>query len=214
MKNIIARVHSKTTIPKEGVELNIQSIDHIIKNNVDGVIVECGVWKGGSMAAMLYRLQEHNDVSREAYLFDTFAGMTKPTEEDTKFNSNVPAMIKFNKSQKSDHNEWCYAALEEAQKTMKDTMYPTEKINYIIGDVNETAAKHTQPIAILRIDVDFYEAVKSCLEELYPKVSKNGIIIFDDYGIWKGAKKAVDEYFEGQDITLNEVRHIRWMRKA
>ena len=62
-------------------------------------------------------------------------------------------------------------------------------------------------ISLLRLDTDFYESTKIELEELYPLLSKNGILIIDDYGHWKGARKAVDEYFKKKKLFpfLNKV---------
>ena len=51
------------------------------------------------------------------------------------------------------------------------------------------------------LDTDYYESTKFALEKLYDKVSKNGIIYIDDYGNWKGAKQAVDEFFKRKKIN-------------
>ena len=212
-EQIIQLVKGTTKVMREGVELNIQSIDYIIKNNIEGAIVECGVWRGGSIAAMMYRLCDYNATAREIYLFDTFAGMTEPTKVDMKYNSQEPAKVKFDKMQRQEHNEWCFAELNEVKKTMKAIPYPSNKINYVVGDVlKTTGAENIPKIAVLRIDVDFYEGTKACLESLYSSVVKGGIIILDDYGIWDGAKKATKEFID-ESIELKKVKHNRWFYK-
>ena len=210
---IVHLVKKTTKVIHEGIILNVDSVDHIVNNNIEGDIVECGVWKGGSVAAMVHRLCDHVDTSRNIYLFDTFAGMTEPTDVDVKVNSTTPAKIKFDELQQEDHNEWCFAGLSTVKRTMESVPYPNDKIKYVVGDVLATTVAEDIPnIAILRIDVDFYEGTKACLEALYPHVVSGGIIILDDYGIWNGAKQAVDEFID-ESITLQQVRHNRWFYK-
>lgn len=216
MKDILALAKRTSGVPAEGIKLNIRSVDRVVKGGIKGAIVECGVWKGGSIAAMMYRLSQLKDTSREIYLFDTFAGMTEPTDVDKKYNSNKPAALKFKKMQRSDHNEWCYAPLNQVKTTIDAVPYPNDKVHYVVGDVLETTPRQADTIssiAILRIGVDFYEGTKVCLETLYPKVAKGGIVILDDYGIWKGAKKATDEYLKEYNIELQSVLHMRWFVK-
>ena len=57
-------------------------------------------------------------------------------------------------------------------------------------------------IALLRLDTDWYESTKHELEHLYPLLVSGGVIIIDDYGHWKGAKKAVDEYIKDNNLPL------------
>jgi O-methyltransferase len=74
-------------------------------------------------------------------------------------------------------------------------------VQFVKGLFQETLPAVTvSPIALLHIDGDWYESVKTCLDNLYDKVSPGGIIQFDDYGYWKGARKAVDEFFEARGI--------------
>jgi len=75
-------------------------------------------------------------------------------------------------------------------------------VKLVKGDVRETLTDNRnipENIGILRLDTDFYESTKVELEVLYPRVSSGGVVIVDDYGIWQGSKKAVDEYF-GSDL--------------
>ena len=163
----------------------IEAIEYLTKYQIPGAIVECGVWKGGSMMAAALALQ---DTNRELYLYDTFEGMTDPTEVDKSFDGRT-AIEQF-----SDVR--CYAGLEEVRTNMLSTGYPEDKIHFVIGRVEEML-QVTVPdtIALLRLDTDWYESTKCELENLYPRLVKGGILIIDDYGHWQGCKKAVDEYF-------------------
>jgi len=225
-KHIIGLVNGCTLVPPEGIALNISSIDYINTKQgspatyrIPGAIVECGVWKGGSMASMLYRMQHDPEQDRDVYLFDTFAGMTEPTIYDTKIKGQAPAIVKFNQMQQENYNSWCYASLNEVKRNIQKTRYRPEKITFVVGDVVEQLPiwqEQISEIALLRIDVDFYQGTKACLESLYPNVAKGGVVIFDDYGIWSGAKKAVDEYMIEHKIDKQLLRnklHLRYFYK-
>jgi hypothetical protein len=192
---IFERVKSQTMIGALGVLANIDAVDYIFDNAISGCIVECGVWKGGSVAAMLLRLVERGVTDRQVYLFDTFAGMTEPTAADKR--GDMPAIGKFNESQKDNHNNWCYSPLEVVKANIAATDYPPELVTYIAGDVLKTLPdSKLPPIALLRLDTDWYESTKAELDHLYPMVVHRGAVIIDDYGTWEGARQAVDEYFQ------------------
>lgn len=198
-RDIYAQVKSQTMIGGPGILANMDAIDYISKNRIPGAIVECGVWKGGSVAAMLERLKDHQETSRSIFLFDTFAGMTAPTAFDKK--GSVDVQKKFENSQKDGHNEWCYSPLTTVKGTISRTGYPEQNVFYVQGDVLETLpVTKTGEIALLRLDTDWYESTKAELEHLYPKVVRGGVIIIDDYGAWEGARKATDEYFRQKNM--------------
>ena len=209
---IYEKVKDQTLIRGLGILANMDAVDYICGNNLPGCIVECGVWKGGSVAAILLRLLDHGVLNRSVYLFDTFAGMTEPTEVDK--TGEKDAMREFANSQEKSHNAWCYSPLEEVKKNIDATGYPSENVHYVKGDVLETIPRNNPPdIALLRLDTDWYESTKVELQYLYPKVVDGGVVIVDDYGTWEGARKAVDEYF--QDLSfrplMSRVDHARRM---
>ncbi len=198
-REIYAQIKNRTMIGGLGILANMDAIDYLCQNKISGAIVECGVWKGGSVAAMLSRLMDNNDKTRKVFLFDTFAGMTAPTAFDKKGSVNV--VKKFEDCQKSDHNEWCYSPLTTVKETISMTGYPNSNISYVQGDVLKTLPEtNTGEIALLRLDTDWYESTKCEMEYLFPKVVHGGVIIIDDYGAWEGARKAVDEYFAERNI--------------
>lgn len=196
-----------TMTSKERMYALYKSVEYIIKNNISGDFVECGVWRGGSTMLIAYTLFELNITDRKIYLYDTFEGMTQPTEFDHMVaNNKVRASAKWKKEQKKDHNKWCYASLSEVKSNMASTKYPINNIVFIKGKVEETIPK-TIPskISILRLDTDWYESTNHELIHLFPILSKNGVLIIDDYGYWAGSKKAVDEYFSNRQILLNRI---------
>lgn len=173
------------------------SVDHVCKNSIEGDFVECGVWRGGNSALANLIIKENNQTnSRNVYLFDTFEGMTAPTNEDKHEGINTQEW--FERYQKETHNEWCYASLEDVKHTMSVMSCSSANVFYVKGPVEKTLIvpeNLPKKISVLRLDTDWYESTKIELEVLYPLLESGGILMIDDYGYWEGARKAVDEYF-------------------
>jgi len=176
-----------------------KATQHIIKNNVQSDIVECGVWKGGSMMVSAFALENLNHLERKIFLYDTYEGMSKPTEKDVPALTKIDTQAEWNKSQKDNFNDWCYSSLNEVKKNLSLTGYPQDKMVFVKGKVEDTIPKIIpEKISILRLDTDWYESTYHELTHLFPRLSHGGILIIDDYGYWKGAKEAVDKYFKEQ----------------
>lgn len=172
-----------------------EAVKYVVANKIAGSFVECGVYRGGSSLLAALTFSELGD-RRDLWLYDTFAGMTPPTEFDSKRNLSAERTVEhFEKSNSGDFNEWCFASLDDVKACLALANYPAEKVHYVVGDVSKTLVD-TKPgqIAILRLDTDFYDSTKAELEQLYDLLSPGGILIIDDYGSWDGARKAVDEY--------------------
>ncbi len=186
-----------------GLYTAFNATDHISKHKIQGAIVECGVWKGGCTAIMAEHLVKQGDVSRDFYLYDTFEGMSEPTDKDFSFFTTMKADALYETYQKDGKSDWSVGALETVQKVLGDTGYPPDKIHTIQGKVEDTLPKEMpDEIALLRLDTDWYESTKHELEHLFPKLVKGGILIVDDYGAWAGSKQAVDEYFAAHPHDL------------
>jgi predicted O-methyltransferase YrrM len=176
-----------------------QALFYVIENNIQGDFVECGVWKGGSAMMMALVLKKYNLTNRKLYLYDTFEGMSEPTELDkTAKGTEAAVLMKHQKNNKgSDTSVWCYSPLEEVKKNLLSTGYPDAQIRYIKGKVEDTLnGQLPGKLALLRLDTDWYESTRIELQVLYPLLEKKGVMIIDDFGHWEGAKKAVIEYFE------------------
>lgn len=181
------------TSPKKMAALN-KAVIYVNENNIQGSLVECGVFKGGSVMNMALT-QLNYPTLRHIYLYDTFEGMTPEGELDIN-HRGIPATTILKKPSKK-----CIASLEEVQQNLTLTGYPKEFLHFIKGDVAQTL-KQTLPnkIAVLRLDTDWYESTKIEMEQLYPRLAKGGVLILDDYGYWKGARIAVDNYFASLGI--------------
>lgn len=184
----------------------IRAVDYIEQNNLEGAIVECGVWKGGSIMAALLELNRLENQDREIYLYDTYEGMNAPSFND--WSHRVGSAVK---AFKNKDDTWerikCYSSLDEVVKNISSTSYNMDKIHFVKGEVENTIPT-TVPgkIAILRLDTDWYESTKHELEHLFPLLVSGGVLIIDDYGHWEGCKKAVDEYIKENNLNLFLVR--------
>jgi O-methyltransferase len=202
-QEIFSRCHSFSMASRERLYAVFQAVQYVNVNRIPGDLVECGVWRGGaSMVAALTQLSQ-GKTSRQIWLYDTFAGMTTPTEKDVHRWAGKSAWRKWASSERAEYNDWCRAGLDEVKRNLFSTDYPRDLIEFIQGDVRETlTTARPDQIAVLRLDTDWYDSNKIELEALYPRLSKGGVLILDDYGVWNGARQAVDEYFEKQDIKM------------
>lgn len=180
-----------------------QAIEYISKNNIPGEIVECGVWRGGSAMVCAYALQKLRDTKRRIFLYDTYRGMTEPDNRDRTVLGNTSAHDIWEKSQQENGNAWCYASIEDVQKNLFRTKYPKRKLAFIEGKVEETIPKiMPKHIALLRLDTDWYGSTYHELTYLYPRLVPGGVLVIDDYGHWKGVRRAVDDYFRKHKISI------------
>jgi O-methyltransferase len=169
------------------------AIRHVTAAGIPGAIVECGVWRGGSMMAAALTLIEQRATDRELFLFDTFAGMTPPTHDDVDLSGRNAEDLLARHDRKAPI--WAHAELAEVRRNMESTGYPSDRIRYVVGPVEETLpAEAPERISVLRLDSDWYTSTRHELIHLYPKLSDGGVLIIDDYGHWKGSRRAVDEY--------------------
>ena len=172
--------------------------------NLPGAVVECGLFKGNSF----FRLAHFRDLlesrySRKIIGFDIFGAFPKTNfEEDKKYLRNFANTAGENSI---DINE-----IEKIMKYKK-----LENYEFVKGDINKTIPEYCKnnehlKIALLHIDTDVYEPAVTILENMYDRVVRGGIIMFDDYGTFPGETKAVDEFFLGKGLVVEKlpVSHI------
>lgn len=180
--SIYVEFSSYTMIPEKAFLDNLLLCDNV--KEIEGDVVECGVWRGGMIAGIAKKL----GMSRNYYLFDSFEGLPEATEIDGQtamdWQKNTNADNYFNN---------CSAEIDFAIEVMKKVKVKYECIK---GWFSETIPTFdgTDKIAILRLDGDWYDSTLICLKYLFPKVVKGGIIIIDDYYTWDGCSKAVHDY--------------------
>ena len=194
---IMRAVKDHTSSGPERLTGLMNAVRYLVENKIPGDFVECGVWRGGSMMAAMSTLINLGDTSRRFHLFDTYEGMSAPTEKDVMFDGQKASDL-LNATQKAEGpgNYWCVAGIEDVRASVASTGYPMDRIHLVKGKVEDTIPSQApDQIALLRLDTDWYESTAHELLHLYPRLSPNGVIIIDDYGHWQGARRAVDEYF-------------------
>ena len=200
---LIRAVRDYTMTSPERLYSLIQAVRYVSAASIPGDVVECGVWRGGSMMAVALTLIACKDVARELFLFDTFEGMAPPTKRDVAIDGQSARKLLDSHRKTESDSVWCYATLDQVRDAMSSTGYQAGKIHYVKGKVEDTIPLRAPPkIALLRLDTDWYESTRHELEHLFPRLAKGGVLIVDDYGHWKGAREAVDEYLAANGIKL------------
>jgi O-methyltransferase len=191
-----------TMTSKERIFALRKSVEYIVKHEIPGAIVECGVWKGGSMMAIARTLLESGNHERVLYLFDTFEGMPEPSDIDRSFQGEGASYL-LERSSKESSPVWAFSPLAEVKQNMQSTGYDEKKVIFVRGNIEETVPLHApDQIALLRLDTDWYESTFHELTHLFPRLSIGGVLIIDDYGHWKGARAAVDRYLAEHNVKV------------
>lgn len=197
------RVSPYTMTTPERVDGLAAAVEYVVKQDIPGALVECGVWKGGSAMAMALTLLEAGVRDRDIYLYDTFSGMSAPGEVDVAFDGRQASEMFEQTKQSEDASDWCRSPLDEVRRNVESTGYPPERLHFVEGKVEDTIpGTMPEDIAILRLDTDWYESTKHELTHLYPRLVEQGLLLIDDYGHWRGARKAVDEYIDQHGLRL------------
>lgn len=212
-RDLMARVRPYTLTSDERIYALTEAVRYVVRREVPGAFVECGVWRGGSVMAMINALQREGVDDRDIYMYDTFEGMTKPSDIDTS-SFDAPALEHWDKAVRKGVHAWPQWFNEElfnldlVKRVLQDTGYPSERLHFVQGTVEETIPEQVpERIALLRLDTDWYESTRHEMVHLYPLLPPGGVLVIDDYGHWDGCREAVDEYFDsvGEAPLLNRV---------
>jgi hypothetical protein len=194
-EEIWKKIRRYTMTDRKRVNGLINAIEYTLEKGIPGDFVECGVWKGGNIMTMILVLQKHNE-KRRIWLYDTFEGMSEPTEEDVHRGKDAQSMMDKNPFIK------CIAPIDAVRKAVGSLNYEGELV-YVKGKVEDTIPEMMpKTIGLLRLDTDWYESTAHELKHLYPLLKEEGVMIVDDYNFWDGSTKAVNEYFtEGKNLS-------------
>ncbi|CAN5394255.1 N/A [soil metagenome] len=188
-----------TMTGKEAMFALYEAVRYVSALGISGDFVECGVWRGGSALVAALTFRELGD-PRRLWLYDTFEGMTAPTEVDVDRDGGRAADYI---ERYGDDGHWCYAGLDEVRATFSDLGFDAESVTFVQGDVLQTLLEaKPETAAIVRLDTDWYESTRLEMELLYPRLQPGGVLIIDDYGHWAGSRLAVDEYFADRPRPL------------
>lgn len=189
-------VRNLTMTSPERIFAVCQAVEHLTANKIEGDFVECGVWRGGSSVAMLRTLLATGTKDRELWLYDTFEGMSQPTDHDVDcFGRDAADLLSEQQDRTAADSVWCEASLQDVQANINKCNYPAEQIHYVAGKVEDTIPNQIpDAISLLRLDTDWFDSTWHELVHLYPRLVSGGVLIIDDYGHWQGCREAVDQY--------------------
>lgn len=178
---------------------NIQfCIENIIENNVEGDIIETGVWRGGGTIFMKAVLRSYGDNTRKVFVADSFEGLPPPDE-------NYPA----DRGDMHHKNKYLAVSKEQVEANFKSYDLLDENVIFIKGFFEHSLANAPiEKLSILRLDGDMYSSTIQVLDVLYDKVSIGGYIIVDDFAL-DGCKKAIEDFRAKRQIT-DEIHTIDW----
>lgn len=197
----LIRLMSHTLVTYE----RLSSLHNLARTiRIPGAFVECGVWRGGCAAVMAYFAAQQK---RMTYLFDSFEGLPEPLPIDGK------RALRASRGKVSGalHS---IGIVEASEEDVKDLLFQRFRLDPQVvviykgwfQNILPTVAPTLEPIAILRLDGDWYESTRVCLEHLYDHVVPGGYVIIDDYGEFEGCQKAVDEFFADRGVKV-ELRY-------
>lgn len=163
------------------------AVRHVVENEIPGDVVECGTARGGSAALMGMTLQALG-AQRDLWVFDTFEGIPPPTSQDPD-------------RELAELYVGGFRGEYEEVRSLFEQLGILERAHLVKGLFQETLATAAiDSIAVLHVDGDWYDSVMVCCEQFYDRVSPGGVIQFDDYGHWAGARRAVDEFVTRRSI--------------
>jgi O-methyltransferase len=190
-------VRDCTMVSVERAYATFNACRYVCRYGIAGDFVECGVYRGGMAMLAALVFSKMGQTSRGVWLFDTFAGMSAPTDVDMdRQGLTAVAALEIDPAM-------CRAELDQVRSNVARVAYPNT--HFIQGDVLQTLRQPLLPdvISVLRLDTDWYESTKIELDVLYPRLVNKGVVLVDDYGHWLGSRKAVDEFIEELNIPVH-----------
>jgi O-methyltransferase len=175
------------------------------REGVVGAIVECGSWRGGSLALIDWVMRRRHD-ARPLWAFDSFEGLPPPGARDSAA------------ARRGFFPGWCAATEDDVRRAFEAVGNGIDGLHVVRGWLADTIPSvDTGPIALLSLDVDWHDSVRTALEGLFDRVSAGGIINVDDYGRWSGCDEAVHEFMTSRELPLTMLqrtgRHGAWLQK-
>ena len=167
-------------------------IETVLKDEIEGDIIETGVWRGGAMMFAKAVLNKHSASDRSVWCADSFEGLPKQYGRDSEIRAD-PDLA---------GNTHLGVSQPDVEANFRRFDLLDENVKFVKGWFSDTLHKTPiEKVAVLRLDGDLYESTMDALDALYPKVSNGGFVIVDDYGSWKGCSAAVDEFRDTHGIT-------------
>jgi hypothetical protein len=163
-------------------------IKEVLENNIEGDVIEAGVWRGG---ACIFMRKHLNDLKSDKKVFvaDSFKGLPKPDE-------------KYPHDKDDKHHAVTMLAVSKEEVVANFEKYGLlENVKFLEGWFKDTLPTLKNKFCIIRLDGDMYESTSDALKYLYPLLQIGGYCIIDDYGIVAGCTHATNDYRAKHNIT-------------
>ncbi len=179
---------------------NLQScIETVIGEGIEGDLIETGAWRGGACIFMRAVLAAYGVEDRRVFVADSFEGLPRPDKKWRADRDNTLHGHKF-----------MAISLDEVENNFRRYGLLDDKVVFLQGWFKDTLPDAPiEKLSVLRLDGDMYGSTMDALQNLYPKLSKGGFCIIDDYGAIEGCRKAVSD-FRGQYGIETEIHEIDW----
>ena len=182
---------AETLIGPVGLENLQQLIEEILRTDTPGDLIETGAWRGGAVIFMRGVLEAYGDETRSVWVADSFAGL--PRREDTRYPEDEADIEWAEKG-------WLTASLDEVKGNFERYGLLDDRVRFLPGWFHETLPDAPiDRLALMRLDGDMYGSTMDALRSLYPKLSKGGYVVVDDYWL-ANCRAAVDEFRQNHDI--------------
>lgn len=205
---VLERSKPLSMAPEGDIRFTAEQALSVIEQEVPGVLVECGVWRGGCSTAMLLaQLEAFGEVRRRAYLLDSFEGLPPVTERDGPLAASWQA-----DTQSPAYFDNCRAGLDDVRGSLAALQLPPDSYELVPGWFDDTVPPLGQRlagegIALLRLDGDWYDSTIVCLDHLMPRVHEEGVVLIDDYYAWDGCARAVHDHLSRNDLPYR-IRNV------
>lgn len=201
--SIYEKHKDKTMVPWTGCHATYTAAKYVAAYGIDGDVVECGVWRGGSSIIIAETLNAYGVNDKNIFMYDTYEGMSEPTDLDYPVARKDLRAADLLRTSDKTACIWAISSMEDVKNNILSASYPADNFKLIKGKVESTIpGEIPTKISLLRLDTDWYESTIHALEHLFPRLVVGGVLICDDYGHWAGVRKAVDQYLKQHKVRM------------
>lgn len=185
------------------------TLDRVLREmpEIRGSVIECGVYRGGTLLGMTHIL-ETRGIRTRLFGLDSFEGFPEPVAQDAQPDGKLHPDVHV-----GFLGDTSYEALIERIRLLGWD----DRITILKGFFESTLPGLAEErFSLAHLDCDLYQSYKTCLEFIYPRMLKGGVIVLDDYrlpaNVYPGADRAVDEFFADKPEKPERFQHPMGLR--
>lgn len=182
---------AETMVGLKRLDVVQSCIEHVLADNVPGDFIETGVWRGGTCIFMRGVLWSYGIADRTVYVADSFEGLPPPDV------ANYPQ----DAAMSLHDNPYLAVSVDQVQENFSRYQLLDDRVKFIKGFFKDTLPTLRDCTwAVVRLDGDMYESTMDGLVNLYPRLSRGGYLLLDDYYHVPESAKAVDDFRKKYNI--------------